>query len=64
MVFMKICWGVTILVTTFAAFGLFFGVVAANGAPQEAAVGAIVAATCIIPYIFTRAVEGMSKTNG
>lgn len=53
-------WIITLIATCFAALGLCFGLAVSNGAPQQAAVAAIAAASVIIPYVFTRAIEGIS----
>jgi len=59
--FLVVCWAVTIIVTSFAAFDLIVGLTRAESAPQQAAVGAIAAAQAVVPYVFTRAVEGLLK---
>jgi hypothetical protein len=61
MVFLKICWGITLLMSCAAAIGLVATFAAAASAPQEAAGAAMVAATCIVPYVFTRCVEGLER---
>ena len=38
-------------------------VVASKGAPQEAAGAAIALCIAVIPYVFTRAVEGIGKAS-
>ena len=54
------CWAMVIISTIIATFVLLFAIVGANGAPQEAAGAAIAAAIVIIPYVFTRAIEGLT----
>ena len=59
---LKACWVITLLLASFAALlviNVFMG--GANGAPQEAALAAIACALCIVPYVFTRAVEGFQQ---
>lgn len=57
---LKACWIVTLLAA--AAGGLLvLDLFMRQGAsaPQEAAGAAIACALCIVPYVFTRAVEGL-----
>lgn len=56
---MKFCWWVTLIATIGAAIFMFFGLISANSAAQESAVAAISVGMVVIPYIFTRAVEGI-----
>lgn len=46
--------------------GLFFfsGLSSAKGAPQEAALGAVVAVALIGPYVFGRALEAIIHSGG
>lgn len=53
-------WVVTLIAACLAGLTLLVGLLTANGAPQQAAVGAIAVAMAIVPYVFTRAVEGLS----
>ena len=55
------CWVITIIASILAAFVLIGTVVGSSGAPQEAAGAAISAAIVIIPYVFTKAVEGLTN---
>ena len=60
MAFIKLCWGITLLTTCFAAFAFFTMMVDAKGAPQEASAAAIALCICIVPYVFTRSIEGLA----
>lgn len=61
-VFVKICWAITALaaVAALLLFKLYMG--AAQSAPQEGAGAAIAVAVVVIPYVFTRAMEGLALT--
>lgn len=59
--FTQICWFITILATFAASFQLLFTFTAAQSAPQQAAGAAMAAAMVIVPYVFTRAVEGLGR---
>jgi hypothetical protein len=63
MVVSKILWVLTGLSASIAGLLLVFGVVSAKGVPQEAAVAAIAAALCIIPYVFSRSWDGVIRGN-
>lgn len=54
-------WVITILATVVAVGVLLLTFGAAKGAPQEAAGAAIACAIVVIPYVFTRALEGLRK---
>lgn len=58
---MKALWIVTLVSTSFAAMALLVSLASAKGAPQEAAGAAIACAMAIIPYVFTRAIQGLSS---
>lgn len=59
--FVRICWIVTLLAACGAAFQLFDVFVRGGlSAPQQAAGAALACALCVIPYVFTRAIEGLS----
>lgn len=62
--FTKICWGITALASCLAAVGFVSSNAAATSAPQEAAGAAMALAIAVIPYVFTRCVEGMSSKRG
>ena len=53
------------LLAAFGAFaGAFFlavGVIFSNGAPQQAAAGAIAAACAVVPYVLARSNDEFSK---
>lgn len=53
------CWLVTLLATIAAVFVFVETLSLAKGAPQEAAGAAMAMTIAIIPYIFTRAIEGI-----
>lgn len=59
---MNICWLTVLLCACAAALAAFSGLAAAKGAPQEAAVAGIALCIVVIPYIFTRSLEGMAQT--
>jgi hypothetical protein len=61
MAFVQFCWIVTAIVTMLAAVFLGWGMTVANGAPQEAAIAASAAAAVIVPYVFTRCMEGLIR---
>lgn len=60
MVFAKLCYLITLLACVVAGV-LFLGSFAAASAPQEAAAASMAVAAAAIPYIFSRAVEGLAK---
>jgi hypothetical protein len=54
------CWSVTILSCAIAAYFLFDALLGGGkSAPQQAAEAAIALGFAIIPYCFTRAIEGL-----
>ena len=53
-----ICWIVT-LIATLPAAAMLLAAFGATGAPQEAAGAAIACAIVVVPYVFTRAIEGL-----
>jgi uncharacterized membrane protein YvbJ len=53
--FLRGLWVIAFLGAIFGAFVVFFGVVNANGAPQEASAAAIGIAMAVIPYCIARA---------
>jgi len=59
---MRFCYAVTFLAACLAAAVLFFGLIGAKGAPQEAAIGAIALAIAVIPYVFSRCVEKLGPS--
>ena len=56
---MRFFWVCTLLAACIAALVLVATLVMAKGAPQEASGAAIALCIAVIPYVFTRAVEGM-----
>jgi hypothetical protein len=52
----------TILGSCIGALILIVGFLGANGAPQEAAAGAVGAAFAVVPYCFARALSELSRT--
>jgi hypothetical protein len=57
--FLKICWVITAVAAALATLFFVSGTAEANGAPQEAAAAAMALAIAVIPYVFTRCIEGM-----
>lgn len=57
----KVCWGITLLAAALAAVLGFVMARAATSAPQEAAAAAMALAIAVLPYVFTRAVEGLER---
>ncbi|PWC54251.1 hypothetical protein ABNQ39_20865 [Azospirillum sp. A26] len=57
----KVLWLLTAVASVIAGLVMFVGISKANGAPQEAAVSAMALGIAIIPYVFTRAWEGMAS---
>ena len=57
----KFLWIVTIIASIIGALLAFVGVVAANGAPQEAAAAAVGLACAVIPYCLARAVSELGS---
>jgi hypothetical protein len=59
--FTKLCWALTLVGTLAAGGVLALTILTATGAPQQAAGAAVSVAVAVIPYVFTRAVEGLSR---
>src|SRR5688572_18489014 len=60
---MKIfCWIVCLLASVVSALFLVSGLSSAESAPQEASIAAISVAIVVIPYVFTKAIEGIYKS--
>ena len=55
---MRFFWLFTGIFAVIAAFILFGTLASAKGAPQEASGAAIALCCAVIPYVFTRAIEG------
>ncbi len=61
---MAFFWLATIAAAIAAAMLLAFGLLlGGGGAPQQAAVAAIALAVAVIPYVFTRALDGMAQSS-
>jgi hypothetical protein len=57
--FEKFCWVVTLLITCLGAWRLFnLALQAGVSAPQYAAEAAGICAMLLVPYVFSRAVQG------
>src|SRR5579862_8988756 len=56
---MPFFWGVTLLAALAAGFELFTTLAFAASAPQQAAGAALAVAIVAVPYVFSRAVEGI-----
>lgn len=59
----KFLWILTIVGSILGALTMFFGVMGATGAPQEAAAGAIGLAFAVIPYCLARATSEFRRTD-
>jgi hypothetical protein len=59
--FARIMWVVTFFSCLLGALVLVVGVLGADGAPQEAAAAAVAVALAVIPYCFTKSIEGMDR---
>ena len=62
--FTKICWASPRWRHASPRLGSSQATPAATGAPQEAAGAAMALAIAVIPYVFTRCIEGMSSKRG
>lgn len=60
---MSFLWICTLLASVLAGLVLVASVVGAKGAPQEAAGAAIALCVAVIPYVFTRAIEGIGQAS-
>lgn len=56
-------WTLAALAAVIAGFDLFTTVNIANGAPQQAAGAAMAAATAVVPYVFARAVDSITRSS-
>lgn len=59
MFWVKLCWVLTLLCACIGAIGALGSMAPGMSAPQEAAMAATACAVAIVPYVFTRAVEGL-----
>jgi hypothetical protein len=57
----KLLWCLAVGGACLGAVTLIIGVQNANGAPQEAAAGAIAAALAVVPYCLARSVSELSQ---
>lgn len=57
----KFFWIVTVLGSLLGGAIMFFGVLFANGAPQEAAAAAVGVAFAVIPYCIARAAKELGE---
>jgi uncharacterized membrane protein len=57
---MKALWVITALAAALGGCALVLAIFAGS-APQQAALAAIAVALAVIPYVFTRAVEGITR---
>jgi hypothetical protein len=55
---MKFFWLATAVAASFAVVVLLGTLATSTGAPQQAAGAAVAVAVAVIPYVFTRAIEG------
>jgi hypothetical protein len=55
-------WSVSLLTSLLGGLFGFVGMLAANGAPQEAAAAAIGCLIVIAPYVLARAVDELTRT--
>jgi hypothetical protein len=60
---MKFFWLVTALAACLAGATLAATLATSSGAPQQAAGAAIALAIAVIPYVFTRTVEGWQEAD-
>lgn len=62
-VILVLLWIGVLFAAGLAALILLSGMSTASGAPQEAVVCALAVAVAVIPYVFTRAVEGIGAAS-
>jgi len=61
--FERFCWFVTALAATSGAFTMFDAAARSDlSAPQYAAIAAGVCARILVPYVFTRAIQGWRRS--
>lgn len=61
MICAKVCWLLTLFAACIAAVIFLAMMTEAKSAPQQAAAAAMALAVAIIPYVFTRCVEGLCR---
>ena len=59
-VLLILLWLCTMLSSTLGAY-LLFGALSAEAAPGQAAAAAVAIGFAVIPYVFTRSLEGIAK---
>lgn len=57
----RICYGFTLLGAVIGTLDMVSGLTNATGAPQQAAAAAMGAAYAVIPYVFARAVDELTR---
>ena len=60
---MKFLWVVTLLSSIGGGLVILLTLATSKGAPQEAAGYAMACALCVVPYVFTRAAQALSRTD-
>lgn len=55
----RICWGATALISAFSLLTFASDLNNAGSAPQQAAAAAMALAWVVMPYVFTRSIEGL-----
>jgi hypothetical protein len=56
--FIVICWIVTLIGAVIGSISII-DALNADSAPKQGAAGALACAFAVVPYVFTRAIEGM-----
>lgn len=59
---MTALWILTLIGAAFGGFTVLVTLAASQSAPQEAAGFAMACALAVVPYVFTKAIEGMGST--
>jgi hypothetical protein len=57
----RVFWVIAAIFAVFGGLTAFGGMAAANGAPQEAAAAAMGCALAVVPYVFARAIDELTK---
>lgn len=60
---MKALWVLTLIGAIFGGLTILITLATSKGAPQEAAGFAMACALAVVPYVFTRAVQGMGAAS-
>ena len=58
------CWFITALASCAAGYLVVVTAASAQGEPQDAAGYLLALAIVVVPYVFTRAVEGLARSLG